>query len=369
MHALFQNYPRLKDRLDHIPLADLPTPIEKLDRLGRELGLSSLYVKRDDLTSEAYGGNKVRKLEFVFGDALARGAREVLTFGYAGSNHGLATAIYARKVGLTSISMLLPQPNAHYVRRNLLMSYHAEAELHQHRTFGLLKVATAYQMIRHKVITGKFPQMIPPGGSSPLGAIGFVNAALELKQQVDAGIVPEPDYIYVALGSMGTAVGLILGALAGRLKSRVIPVRVGPEAFANARGMVKLFHDTNNLLSSLDESFPKCRLSESDTGIRQSFFGKEYALFTEEGANAVKRMIDLEGIKLDGTYTGKTLAALIADSKEGRLKDKTVLFWNTYNSRDFSKPIAPIDYRSLPTCFHRYFEEEVQPLDRLFTQR
>jgi len=98
--------------------------------------------------------------------------------------------------------------------------------------------------------------------------------------------------------------------------------------------------------------------------IRHDFFGQQYALFTEVEMEAVNRVEKTEGIKLDGTYTGKAFAALIDDVKKQDLTDKVLLFWNTYNSRDFSDDIATVDYRQLPLCLHRYFEEEVQPLDR-----
>jgi len=158
--------------------------------------------------------------------------------------------------------------------------------------------------------------------------------------------------------------GLMLGLKAANLKSRVTCVRVADEKFANVRKMVKLFHKTNSLLHSLDPSFPKLEFSGKDIDIRHDFFGQQYALFTSEGMEAVTRVEKNEGIKLDGTYTGKAFAALIDDVKKQNLRDKVVLFWHTYNSRDFSDPIAAVDYHQLPRHLHRYFEEEVQPLDR-----
>lgn len=364
MIPLFEHYPLLKDRLPYVPLGEFPTPVEKLDRLGGDIGIDHLYIKRDDLSGKVYGGNKIRKLEFILGHALRAGVKEVLAFGFAGSNHALATTIYAQKVGLKSISMLLPQPNAHYVRRNLLMSHYCGAELHQHRNIPFLAIGTTYQLLRHKLKYGQFSQIIPPGGSSPLGTIGYVNAAFELKRQIMAGEIPEPDRIYVALGSMGTAVGLILGLKLANLKSRVISVRVVDEKYADIRKMGKLFHKVTSFLHSLDPSIPRFEFSKNDIDIRHSFFGRRYALFTEEGMEAVARMEKSEGIKLEGTYTGKALAGLIDDAEKQDLRDKVILFWNTYNSRDLSDVIAAIDYHQLAKCFHRYFEEEVQPLDK-----
>jgi 1-aminocyclopropane-1-carboxylate deaminase/D-cysteine desulfhydrase-like pyridoxal-dependent ACC family enzyme len=368
---LFEQYPLLREKLAYVPLCEFPTPVQKLERLGAELGISQLYIKRDDLSGNVYGGNKPRKLEFLLGNALHSKAKEVITFGGAGSNHALATAIYARHVGLKSISMLMPQPNAQYVRKNLLMSHYCGAELHlcgaeleSLRNMPLVYTATAYQLLRHRLKKGRLPYFISPGGSSPLGVTGFVNAALELKKQVTDGEMPEPDYIYVACGTMGTAAGLTLGLRAANLNSRVVSVAVCGRRFANTRVMIHLVNKTNSLLHSLDTSFPRFEFPEKDVDIRHDYFGKRYALFTKKGMKAVSLMRKCEGIKLDGTYTGKTLAALIDDVKSRRVQGKAVLFWNTLNSRDFSDLISSIDYRSLPHDFHRYFEEKVQPLDR-----
>jgi 1-aminocyclopropane-1-carboxylate deaminase/D-cysteine desulfhydrase-like pyridoxal-dependent ACC family enzyme len=368
MIPLFEHYQLLAHKLPHVSLGEFPTPIQKLDQLGGQLGLDNLFIKRDDLSGKLYGGNKIRKLEFTLGNALRTGTKEVLTFGSAGSNHALATTIYARQLGLKSISMLVSQPNAHYVRRNLFMGYHCGAELHLCSKIRFAKPLTTpavlYQLLRHKLKRGRLPMVIPMGGSSPLGAIGYVNAAFELKGQILRGEIPEPDYIFIASGSMGTAAGLMLGLKAINIKTRVVAVRVNSDNYVNEKGLVKLIYKTNSLLSLLDRSFPRLKFSEHDMDIRHSFFGKQYALFTEDGMEAVTLMERYSGIKLEGTYTGKAFAALIDDVKKSSVRGKVLLFWNTYNSMDFSEDIANIDYHQLPRCFHRYFEEEVQPLER-----
>lgn len=364
MMPLFDHYPLLREKLPYISLGDFPTPIEKLDRLSKEIGVNHLYIKRDDLSGSIYGGNKVRKLEFILAQAQRLKTKGILTFGGAGSNHALACAIYAQQVGLKSISMLLPQPNAHYVRRNLLASHYYGAELHQYRNILLLALGTIYQRLRHKLKYGYVPQVVPFGGSSPLGVIGFVNAAFELKNQVWEGKIPEPDRIYVALGSNGTAVGLMLGLKAAGLKSKVISVRVTDEKFANPTKITKLFYRTNSLLHRQDPSFPEFKISRKELNIRHEFFGQRYALFTKEGIEAIIHLEKTEGIKLEGTYTGKTFAALIHDAAKQDLKDEVIVFWNTHNSRSFSEVATAIDYHKLPRCFHGYFEEEVQPLDQ-----
>jgi 1-aminocyclopropane-1-carboxylate deaminase/D-cysteine desulfhydrase-like pyridoxal-dependent ACC family enzyme len=367
MIPLFKYHHLLAQNLPHVVLGDFPTPIQKLDRLGGCLGLDHLYNKRDDLSGRVYGGNKVRKLEFFLGEVLHTQAKEVLTFGAAGSNHALATAIYAKQLGLKSIAMLVSQPNAQYVRRNLLMSYHSRAELHLYPPIpfptALLNPAVIFQISRHWLKSGRLPRVIPMGGSSPLGVVGFVNAAFELHEQILRGEMPEPDYIYVPSGSMGTAAGLILGLKAIKSKAQVVAIRVNSNNVVNTKRMINLIRQTNQLLSSLDPSFPRLQFSEADIDIRHSFFGKQYALFTPAGMEAITFAEKYAGIKLEGAYTGKAFAALMDDAKKSGLNDKVLLFWNTYNSRDFSQSIASIDYHQLPRCFYSYFEEEVQPLD------
>jgi D-cysteine desulfhydrase len=361
---LFKDYPRLAGQLPHVSLGRFPTPVEKLEQVGNAIGLNHLYIKRDDLSGAVYGGNKVRKLEFLLGDALRRNAKEVITFGFAGSNHALATALYANQLGLGSTSLLLPQVNAHYVRRNLLASHYFKADLRFYKNWTMLGLGLFSQLLRRRVKRGKFPRVIPGGGSCPLGVCGYVNAALELKEQIAAGELPEPDFIYVPLGSMGTAVGLTLGLKAAGLKCRIIAVRVIEKRLANAKTMARLFQDTASFLRKLDPAFPNLLLHEVDWTIRDDCLGSGYARFTEKAMKAASLMRERAGIILNGTYSAKAFSALLEDAEKQVLKGKTVLFWNTYNSRDLSKFAAEVDCHQLPKAFHRYFEEDVQPLDR-----
>lgn len=361
---LFRSHPALQAHLPHVALGKFPTPVEKQNSLGTTLGMNELYVKRDDRTGEIYGGNKVRKLEFLLGDALRRHAREVVTFVYAGSNHALATAIYAHRLGLRSTSMLLPQVNAHYVRRNLLAGLYAGAKLLHYRSKTSLSCAVIGRVVRSRLRTGVPPVFIPAGGTCPLGIIGYVNAAFELKEQIRNGTCPEPDVIYVALGSMGTAAGLILGLKAAGLESRVVAVRVIEERVAPASRLLSLIDQTRQYLQTLDTSFPDVRFSRDDLIIRNDFLGEGYAWFTAASVRAAKLLQDQAGIEANGTYTAKAFAAVVHDARQRLLNDKTVLFWNTYNSRPFPDAVAAMDYHWLLPAFYRYFETDVQPLDR-----
>lgn len=362
--TLFELFPRLEQRLPHVSLGTFPTPVHKLLNLGKNLGLDKLYIKRDDLSGKVYGGNKVRKLEFLLGEALQANAKEVMTAGFAGSNHALATAIYAQQVGLRSTSMLMPQINAGYVRRNLLASYTYQARLCHYKNLGHLCLGVTGQQVRGIIKNRTLPRFIPAGGSSPIGLVGYVNAAFELRDQIVVGELHEPDLIYVPLGSMGTASGLMLGLKAAGLKTRVIPVRVIEERMSSPKQMVRLIRLTGRLLSKADPSFPCVTISEADLSIRNDCLGEGYACFTEKAMKAIRLVKEEEGILLNGAYSAKAFSALLDDAAQGSLKGKTVLYWNTYNSRDLSNATADVDYRQLPRPFHRYFEEDVQPLDR-----
>jgi D-cysteine desulfhydrase len=362
--ALFRAYPALRRALPRVALGPWPTPVARLERLGQEAGIGALYVKRDDQSGTCYGGNKVRKLELLLARAKADGAAAVLTFGAAGSNHALATAIYARELGLRCHAMLVPQHNARSVGRNLLRGHVAGAALHCCAGKAHVTLAVAEVFRREYFQCRRFPAVYPPGGSSALGTVGFVSAAFELKEQVLAGVLPEPDRIYVASGTMGTCVGLLLGLRAAGMATQLHAVAVTQWPFSSVPHARKLYGRVNALLHEADPSFLRYPFPEGQFVLRDEYFGKDYALYTEEGCAAVRRMKETEGLSLEGTYTGKTFAAVLGDAAKGALKDQRVLFWNTYNGRDFSADIAGLDYHALPPGFHRYFEEPVQPLDR-----
>jgi len=361
---LFRKFPTLGAKLPHVPLGLFPTPVEKVDQLGAALGLERFYMKRDDLSGVVYGGNKVRMLEFLLGGALRANSKEVVTVGYAGSNHALAVALYADRLGLKCSSYLLPQANAHYVRRNLLACYHHHARLQACGNYFSLAGGVLGGLIRATFQTGTLPSFIPPGGSSPLGIAGYINAGFELKEQIEAGLLPEPDRIYVPLGSMGTTIGLMLGLRVAGVRSRIIAVRVLEELLASPWLLRRLYRDTSAFLHKLDPSFPKLDCRREPLEIRNEFLGDGYAKFTKNDVDSARLMREHCGIIMSGTYSAKAFSAVIDDAGKGNIKDQTVLFWNTYNSRDISSIGAGIDYHLLPRGFHRYFEEDVQPLDK-----
>ncbi len=360
--ALAARFPALAARLPTVALGEWPTPLQPAERDALPGPCAGLWLKRDDRCATPYGGNKVRKLEFLLADALLKEHDAVFTFGVAGSNHALATAIYARQVGLDALLLLTPQSNSSFVGRNLKMGRWARA-----RQLHCATESEANRMARALRLRGRDgrppPYRVPGGGSSPLGAVGFVNAALELAAQVRAGLIPEPDYLYVALGTMGTAAGLALGLAAAGLRTRLVLVRVVRADIASPERFRSLYHGAARLLHRHDPRFPLAPLDNTRIEVRHEFIGPGYARFTEEGMAALAFARQAFDIGLEGTYTGKALAALLADLRAGRLANRNVVFWNTYNGQPMPAEAMAIDYRELPPPFHRYFETPFQPLD------
>ena len=343
---LLRAHPALRQTLPFVRLGLLPTPVEHAVALGQHLGIGSLWVKRDDLSGEAYGGGKVRKLEFLLGEASHVNARTVVTFGGVGSNHAVATAIYAGQLGMHAVLFLLPEPADDYVRQHLLADLGAGAELRLAHGRAQSEV-----MARRLIRRTADPYIVAPGGSSPLGNVGFVNAALELADQIAGGEMPEPDVIYMAMGTMGSVIGLALGLRAAGLKSRVVAVRASSPGTSSEARMLAMAAETEAYLRDLDPSFPQLGPWSGVVTIAGGYLGAGYGRATMKARNAIEIARDLARLELEHVYTGKALAALIDDAP--RLSNKVVLFWNTHNSREIRR--QAVDPRNMPAEFRGYF--------------
>ncbi|MFP4500731.1 MAG: 1-aminocyclopropane-1-carboxylate deaminase/D-cysteine desulfhydrase [Candidatus Hydrogenedentota bacterium] len=353
--SLFTRYPRLAEQLPRVELAQLPTPVIALPDLAMQTDVGALWIKHDGETATPYGGNKVRKLEFLLGNAQQDGAKAVMTFGGAGSNHALATAIYARQLGMTPIAMLVPQPASANVRANLLMHLNAGTQLHLFPDKERLAAGVANERNRHIQQKGIAPAIIPAGGSSPRGILGYVNAALELKHEIDAGELPLPDYIYAPCGTMGTAVGLALGfALAG-VYPHIVAVRVTEPEFASEERGRALLQETAAFLQEHDASIPLPPFPEKTFTLRHDFFGPGYGVHTGEDQDTAARFEAATGMPMECTYTAKAFGALLADAADGHLRDQNVLYWHTYNAHPLAPHIEHLDWHNLPEAFHPYF--------------
>jgi D-cysteine desulfhydrase len=359
--AIERRFAALHGRLPRVRLTQLPTRVHRLERLGAELHIDRLWIKRDDESGKLYGGNKPRKLEFLLGDALADHKKSVLTFGGIGTHHGLATAICARAVGLRAILALLKQPVTEHVRRCLLLDYAARAEMHYAATVPLV-TARALRICGRELLRGELPYIIPTGGTSPLGTLGYVNAAFELQEQINAGELPEPDWIFVPMGSGGTVAGLVLGAKLAGLRSRVAAVLVTDILPPSADKLARLATRSLALLRQQTSEVPAVAIAAGDFTIIKGYVGPSYGAPTDAARSARDLMEKLESIHLETTYTAKCLAGMIDAVRAPEYRSAAVLFWNTYSSVDAAAHLGPLpDYRQLPRPFHQFFVGPVVP--------
>ncbi len=354
---LFEHCKELDSAIAYMSFADLPTPIDRCHTLGNVLGYHNIFIKRDDLTGfdGLYGGNKVRKLEFLLADALQQGAKKIVTFGCVGTNHGLATACYARQLGLDCLLMLKHQPNSPVVRQNLLLDHYFNAEI---QIFANNEIRNS--ALNNVLANNKDIYFFPTGGSVPLGVLGYVNAAFELKKQIQHGVMPEPDFIYLPIGSCGTTAGLLLGFALADIRSTIVAISVEPESTVDGffKRTQELFFETNKLLNSCSRSIPLLAFPDEQLMINKDFCGTEYGGWMSNVDDAAQFMRKTEHINLEGTYSAKAFAAILADIENNvRTKDEVLLFWNTYCGLDFSHLTSTVDYKQLPAEVHNYFDD------------
>lgn len=357
-NALERAFPGAR-RLPRVPLTTLPTPVVRVPELERQTGAAELWVKRDDRSGATYGGNKPRKLEYIVGDALARGRRTLLTFGGLGTHHGLATALAARAAGLDCRLVLVPQPVTAHVRRMLLLHCLAGASLHLAES-PLLAAATGARLWVLDLLRGRRPQLVPVGGSSPLGVLGMVDAAFELAEQVREGVLPEPDWVFAALGSGGTAAGLVLGLRLAGLRSRVAAVLVTDLLPPTAPRLARLARRALRVLRQADPGVPEVQVRAEDFLILDRWVGAGYGAPTAAAERACRLAEDEAGLRLEVTYTGKALAALLETAREEPVRGKRVLYWHTYSSVDPAAGRALPDPSELPPPFQRWFDGPIE---------
>jgi 1-aminocyclopropane-1-carboxylate deaminase/D-cysteine desulfhydrase-like pyridoxal-dependent ACC family enzyme len=300
-----------------------PTPVQRVVALSASG--SDLWVKRDDLTAEGYGGNKVRKLEYLLADALSHGAKRVVTVGAAGSHHVLATSYFGRRVGLEVEAVLVPQPRTNHVIEVL----RADVALGL-RAFPVKSLAAAPLAVSRRMALGA--HFITLGGSSVVGSMGYVDAARELAAQIRDGVLPEPDVCVVALGSGGTAAGLAAGFEAEGLRTKVVGVCVSPPAWALELGSRFLARGCAHRLG-LPRALASIR-SRLSTDSR--FLGRGYGWAVPSGDDATRLAKEGADLALDPTYTAKAFACALWHVRARR--DRHIVYWHTLSSA----PMAPL---------------------------
>lgn len=331
MPQLHQQFPALRKTLPYVQLGTGPTPVRPL--IGLSDGRAPLWCKDESSYGDGgWGGNKVRKLEWLLPDVRQRGLDTIFTVGALGTNWGLATALYAREQGLRTTLALVDQPVDDHVRAQLVRLRASGAALHFTRSKARTIASAPWLFVRH-MRRGRLPYYMPAGGSSPIGALGYVEAALELGEQVRSGGLPEPSHIVTAVGSGGTTAGLLLGLRLAGLRTRVVGVVVSDELPVDAPTLVKLARRTQTLLRERGALFPEVDLDVTDLDVITEFLGPAYGHATSAGQQAAARALVAERLTLEPVYTAKAMAALLASNARGRFGDGPVLYLHTNGPR------------------------------------
>lgn len=312
-------------RFEPVSLGHWPTPVERLTRLSGELGGSTVWVKRDDCSGLGLGGNKVRKLEFLVAEAVRAGADTLITVGAVQSNHARQTAAAAAKCGLKChliLPRLVERSNTSFeTQGNPLLDRMFGAEVHfvdsvdEALTFGA-------RLMAEIEAAGGTVHFIPPGGSTAIGTLGFVAAALELEAQ-ELGAGGRFDRIVVAASTGGTLAGLAVGlALAGRQRP-LEAVMVFEEAAALRPKLVALIDETAALIGIPSPGLDLITLHDD-------YLGEGYGQPSQTTNEALSLVARLEGLLLDPVYTGKAMEGLIDKVRAGSWgPGEDILFWHT----------------------------------------
>jgi len=313
------------DKLPRVRILNLPTPLEKMERLSKTLKGPHLWMKRDDCTGLAFGGNKERKAEFVIADALKRKADVVVTTGPVQSNHSRSTAAAARKLGLRAV-LILQGKKPQKRDGNLLLDYLLGAEVRyvdaEKPDINSVMKETAEELEQE----GHVPYIIPGGASYSVGAVAYVNAMLELvTQSQKTGL--KIDCLVHATGSGGTQAGLVLANKALNLGIDILGISVEGD-HDSCRHLARKTIASANAASTLLNT--KVTVESKNVTIIEGYAGKGYEILSPECLNAIKLVAQTEGVILDPVYTGKAMAGLIDMIKRGHFrKEDNVVFIHT----------------------------------------
>ncbi|WP_437283275.1 pyridoxal-phosphate dependent enzyme [Sorangium sp. So ce375] len=347
---LFAELPELAGQVPWRPLAHAPTPVVPCGAIEGYLGRGGVWIKRDDLSSPLYGGNKVRRFEFLLADAERRGARTLVTVGGLASTQVTATALFGRALGFAVTAVLFDQPISRFGRSALLADAASGAEL----VHGGGYATTAFRAIR-ALRRADRPYFILPGASSALPCLGYVDAMLELAEQVRRGEAPRPDRIIVPSGTGGTLAGLALGAAVLGWPTTIVGVRI-TDRIASNRTIVRYeIGSMKRLLARRAPRFARRRLPPVRFEIDHRAVGPGYGMPTPASLAAIPEVERLIGVPGEVTYSAKALAALRGIGQEH--PRETILLWQTLSS---ARPaLAEGGAAALPPGFARFFEGDV----------
>ena len=305
------------------PLVQLPTPIEELKSLSRELGGPELLIKRDDQTGLALGGNKTRKLEFLLGQALEQGADTLVTAGAAQSNHCRQTAAAAARAGLRC-ELLLNGTKPELPNGNLLLDELLGARIHWVQPSKReAKLNEIPDQLRNE---GSKPYIIPVGGSNGVGATGYVLAMMELAEQLN-GMNRCVDHVVFASSSGGTQAGIVVGAKVTGFTGKLHGVSIDKDDSDGATYECELADIANETAKYIGFN---AHFATQDFNVLYDYLGGGYGVVGDLECEVIRLLASREGIVLDPVYTGRAMGALVDLIRNKVFRsDETVLFWHT----------------------------------------
>ena len=316
-------------RFPRVHLAHLPTPLEKMDRLSKELGGPEIWIKRDDCTGLSTGGNKTRKHEFLMAEALAMGADTVMTQGATQSNHARQTAAFAAKLGMACHILLEDRTgsnNHNYNDNGNVLLDHLHGATTSKRSGGLDMQAEMELVAEKLKAEGRKVYLIPGGGSNATGALGYVNCAFELVGQANDRSL-KIDHIVTATGSAGTQAGLITGLKAMNANIPLLGIGVRAPKEKQEENVFALAQKTAAKLGCPDV------VKREDVVADSNYVGEGYGIPREDTLEAIRMFAQLEGILLDPVYSGKGAAGFIDHCRKGTFKKgERVVFLHTGGS-------------------------------------
>jgi D-cysteine desulfhydrase len=350
---LFQRYPSLGEQLAWMPLAHVPTPVEPMHAIAPWLGRDDVWMKRDDLISPLYGGNKVRRYEYVLAQAKRLGRGRLLTVGGLASTQAQATALFGRAHGFKVSTVFFDQPMTRFAREALLVNASAGVEM----SYGggylrtVLKTIAAYRR-------DPSSYFIPPGAANPLANLGYIDAMFELAEQVARGEMPRPDVIVLPTGSSGTLAALAIGARLLGWPTEVYGVRITLRIATNSFTIGRIAAATWSFLRKRARELSSQRLEPIRYRLLHDALGRGYGYPTEAAVAALPMVERLLGCSGEVTYSAKALVGLKEIAQSDEHARSTILFWNTLSS--VRPDVSHLDpYAVLPRDFHRFYLGEM----------
>lgn len=323
--SLLESVPRVK-------LGFFPTPLHKLDKLSEKLGVN-IYIKRDDLTGiSQFGGNKIRKLEFLLAKAIKDGCDTVFTYGATQSNHAMQTATACRKLGLNPVLYLVSvvEPDENDIKANLLLDHILNAEVvieplndDDEATADKRAFEKSLEHVKKLESQGHKCCVIPVGGANGVGSAGFIGGFVEMTCQMEEMNI-SPDYIFHASGSGGTIAGIVAGKKLAGSNARIVGIGVSKKDESYLKKIVALANSAIEYIGS------KETVTADDFYYDSNYYAPGYEMPSEGGTKAIKELAATEGIFVDPVYSGKGFAGMLDYIRSGKVpQGSNVLFWHT----------------------------------------